>query len=171
MILRRYFAKMRGAGRAPGRPPFETIAWSGAGGLAAIAAVAGITLASDYPLLMAPFGASAVLLFGMHDLPASQPRNVIGGHLLAALLGLILLTLLGDAWWVMAIGVGGAIALMQLSRTLPPPAGANPIVIALSAADWSFLLAPVLLGALAMVLEALVFNNIPRARKYPSYWW
>ena len=171
MILRRYFAKMRGAGRAPGRPPFETITWSGAGGLAAIAAVAGITLASDYPLLMAPFGASAVLLFGMHDLPASQPRNVIGGHLLAALLGLILLTLLGDAWWVMAIGVGGAIALMQLSRTLHPPAGANPIVIALRAADWSFLLAPVLLGALAMVLVALVFNNIPRARKYPSYWW
>ena len=60
---------------------------------------------------------------------------------------------------------------MQLSRTLHPPAGANPIVIALTAADWPFLLAPVLLGALAMVLVALVFNNMPRTRKYPSYWW
>jgi CBS-domain-containing membrane protein len=73
--------------------------------------------------VLGSFGASCVLLFGYPDNPFSQPRNVIGGHFLTSLTGLCFLSVLGASWWSMALALATAVALMQLTRTVHPPAG------------------------------------------------
>ena len=128
---------------------------------------------SDIPWLMAPFGATCVLLFAVPASPLAQPRNVIGGHLIAATVGLIMLYALGDSFTVMSFAVGIAIMTMQYFRAVHPPAGANPIVIILagtSAVDFSFLITPVLVGSVALVALASLLNNIGTATAWPSYW-
>lgn len=137
----------------------------------AIALVAGIASAGNAPLIIPPFGATVVLALGVHESPLAQPRNILGGHMIAGIIGVGALVLLGDAWWAMALAVGTAIAAMQLTRTVHPPAGANPILIMLGGADWSFLLLPLLAGTSALVVFAVVFNKLVPGRRYPAYWW
>ena len=148
-------------------PDYRHIFWSWLGGAAAISLLGAITGMSDIPFLMAPFGASCVLVFGLPASPLAQPRNVIGGHTLTALTGFVFLYLLGDSWWAVGLAVGTAIAVMQLTRTTHPPAGANPILVMMSAPAASFLLFPVLSGALLVVLTGLFINNLSSTRTYP----
>jgi CBS-domain-containing membrane protein len=120
---------------------------------------------------MAPFGATCVLLFAAPESHFSQPRNVIGGHFIAATISVLLWHFLGDQWWVLALGVGTAIAVMQLTKTLHPPAGAHPLVIITGHASWGFIFTPVLLGAITLVLCGIIANNLIKDRHYPRYWW
>ena len=119
---------------------------------------------------MAPFGASCVLAFGVWESPLSQPRNIIGGHLISTLVGLCVYHLLGSGTVSMALGVGLATGLMMLTRTTHPPAGANPLVVIMAGSSWSFLITPVLAGAVIIVLAALFVNNLDNKRHYPNFW-
>lgn len=78
---------------------------------------------------------------------------------------------LGTEWYSLAIGVGAAIGLMLVTKTTHPPAGADPLVIILGGASWSFIVNPVLAGSVIITVIALLFNNISKLRKYPKYWW
>ena len=127
---------------------------AGLGGLLAIFAVGGLSVLAEAPLLMAPFGASCVLLFSAPSSPLSQPINVIGGHVVATIISLVLAAFLPAEWWALAIGVGLAITVMGLLRITHPPAGADPIVIMLAAPSFDFLFTPVLLGSLILVVVA-----------------
>ncbi|PRY03132.1 HPP family protein [Pontibacter ummariensis] len=169
-MLKTYLHKFRRAERSPKPPALAHAAFSALGGLLAIALIAMLTQLSAVPFLMAPFGATCVLAFGVPDSPLAQPRNIIGGHFLSAFIGLLCLHLLGTDWFSLAVGVSLAIGMMQLTGTTHPPAGANPIVVILAKAKWSFLFSPVLSGALVLVVVALLFNNASKARRYPKYW-
>ncbi|WP_439648949.1 HPP family protein [Desertivirga xinjiangensis] len=103
------------------------------------------------PLIMAPFGASCVLAFGVPDSPLAQPRNILGGHLISSLIGVLCYTYFGSTWYSLVIGVGAAIFIMQLTKTTHPPAGADPLVIIFAGASWKFILNPVLSGSLILV--------------------
>ena len=165
-----YLTKMRG-GR--GRPPklrFRYIFWSWLGAFIGITATSYPSAWVGAPLLIAPFGATCVLIFGAPDSPLAQPRNVIGGHCLATLISLTLLHTFGAEWWVMALAVATSIGIMQITSTLHPPAGATPLVVLMSKASWSFLWMPVLPGAIILVSCAVLFNNLARDRVYPKYW-
>lgn len=140
--------------------PWQAALLAGFGGFLTIGMLATINATEALPLLIAPFGASCVLVFGVPASPFARPRNVIGGHLVTALMGLIAVSLLGAGPLGIAAGVGLAIAAMMVTDTVHPPAGANPIVVALSHAGWSFLAAPVLLGAVAIVAVGLVYNRL-----------
>lgn len=80
------------------------------------------------------------------------------------------LTLLGAHWWSMALALSATIGLMLMTRTVHPPAGSNPLIIMLTLPHWDFLFVPTLLGAMLLVLIALVFNNLDKAKSYPKYW-
>jgi CBS-domain-containing membrane protein len=141
------------------------------GGAAAIALMALLGHATNSPLLMAPFGASSVLLFGAPYSPFAQPRNLVLGHLLATAVGLGVFWLAGAGVWQMAISVGLAIALMQLGDCVHPPAGADPLVIMLTGhATISFFFVPVLAGVWVLLAVALLFNNLMRERRWPERW-
>lgn len=142
------------------------------GSTVGIALIAWMSAVTGYELLMAAFGATCVLLFAIPDAPLAQPRNVIGGHLLATLVGLIFFQLNWDSHFAMGLAVGLSIVLMMATQTLHPPAGGNPIVVLLSMnMGWSYLVFPVLLGAVVLVLFAMLINNIGRPVRWPRYWW
>ncbi len=86
---------------------------------------------------------------------------------MSAIVGLAVYALLGATPWSLGLGVGLAIALMELTGTLHPPAGADPIVAIMAKAGWSFLLSPVLAGAVLIVASAFVYHRILSHRPYP----
>jgi CBS-domain-containing membrane protein len=159
------------AAKAPPAPPLAYIAISMLGAAVAIGSIAGLSLWSGTPWLMAPFGATCVLAFGLPDSPLAQPRNIIGGHLLATAVGLAVLHTLGDGWLASALAVGLALGLMQWTRTVHAPAGANPLLVLATKPALGFLISPVLLGALVIVACALAVNNARQRGSYPKYWY
>lgn len=165
-----YLQKMKGGSDLPPKQHLRDIFWSWCGGAFSIGTIAFIANATNQPILMAPLGASAVLAFGVPSSPLAQPRNIIGGHLLTAVVGVIFLMILGDAWWAMGLAVATSIAGMQLTRTVHPPAGANPLIVMFVGAGWEFILLPTLAGAALLTLCAVLFNNLASGRRYPLYW-
>lgn len=165
------FQKLRGDGLAiPARPSNQAIALAWLGGALAIATVAIMGDWLSIALVLGSFGASCVLVFGYPDLPFSQPRNVVVGHLLSSFVGLIFLATFGPHWWSLALAVGTAIAVMMFTRTVHPPAGSNPVIVFLLQPAWSFMWYPTLAGALLLVAAALIYNNLTRVTNYPKYW-
>lgn len=166
-----FLNKLKGdCAQLPPRPTNKAVALAWLGGFLAISAVAALTDFLSVALVLGSFGASCVLVFGYPDVPFSQPRNVILGHVISSMVGLVFLTLFGPHWWSVAIAVGTAIALMMMTRTVHPPAGSNPVIVFLIQPAWSFLLFPTLAGALVLVAVALVYNNATRDARYPKYW-
>ena len=171
-----YWFKIRGRWRSCplacpiDRPHHRHIFWSWFGSFLAIAVTAYLSAKTNSPLLMAPFGATSVLIFGVPDSPLAQPRNVIGGNLVAALVSLTILHLFGSSPWAMGMAVATAIGMMQFTGTLHPPSGAVALVIMMTKAPWNFLLTPVLEGSIILVLCAVVFNNLAEERTYPKHW-
>lgn len=165
-----YFSKMKGSGKSPLKVLPKNAAIGFIGGFIAIAILAFLTDFTAEVWIIAPFGASCVLAFGIWDSPLSQPRNIIGGHLISTFVGLCVYHVLGSGTISMALGVGLAIALMMLTRTTHPPAGANPLVVIMAGSSWSFLVTPVLIGAVMIVLVALLVNNLDNKRRYPNFW-
>ncbi|EEW06159.1 HPP family protein [Vibrio mimicus] len=107
---------------------------------------------TNVALLMAPFGATAVLVFGVPDSPLAQPKNVIFGHLITAFVGMFFTQFIGVSPLSLALATGIAVSAMLLTKTTHPPAGANPLLIMLAGQSWTFLVTPVLLGAVLIVL-------------------
>ncbi|MQT29364.1 HPP family protein [Pseudomonas helleri] len=155
---------------APPAPDLRFSLMSFIGVVIAIGATGWLSLISGTPWLMASFGASCVLAFGVPDSPLAQPRSIIGGHMVSTLIGLVVLHTLGNEWWACALAVGLALVAMQQTRTVHAPAGANPLVVITAGAPWSFLLTPVLAGSLVVVITALCLNNARSKGSYPKYW-
>lgn len=108
--------------------------------------------------------------------PLAQPRNVLGGHVLSALIGVCAAQALGATpWLAAAVAVATAIAVMHLTRTLHPPGGATALIAVIGgdsvhSLGYMYALVPAGLGAVILLLVALVVNNIPRGRRYPEFW-
>ena len=110
--------------------------------------------------LIPPFGASLVLVMSVHDSPLAQPRNVFFGHILSASSGVFLFYLLGNSPISISLALSLAIILMMITKTIHPPAGANPIIAILGAKSFEFVIMPVATGALFIVIFAFVYNKI-----------
>jgi len=179
--LKNYFYKMRGPDRSPPRINAQEVCWSWLGAFLGIAAVALVHYSlvgqGGLMLLIASFGASAVLLFGAIKSPLAQPRNLIGGHMLSALTGVTVYQLFSASpWLACAMAVATALALMHCTKTLHPPGGATALIAVIGgdsihALGYLYVVIPVGLGVFLMLLVALLFNNIPSSRRYPEFWW
>ncbi len=175
-----YWAKMKGTAKSPPRVSRSEIVWSWIGAFLAIGVLGyfndRLLAGSDLILLIGSFGASAVLVYGAIKSPLAQPRNLIGGHVLSAIIGVAAYQLLQDQIWLAAaVAVATAIAVMHATRTLHPPGGATALIAVIGgerihALGFLYTLMPVGLGVLIMLAVALIVNNIPRNRKYPEFW-
>jgi len=175
-----YFKKMRGTTKSPpGVGPAELIvSWIGAFvGIAAVAMVNFYLLKdTDLVMIIGSFGASAVLIYGAVRSPLAQPRNLIGGHVLSAIIGVAAYQLLsGYMWLAAAVAVATAIAVMHATKTLHPPGGATALIAVIGSEKihnlgYLYALVPVGAGALIMLIIALLINNIPKNRQYPEFW-
>ena len=122
-----------------------------------LAFLAWLNYMGDYGIwLMAPFGATAVLVFGVPQSPLAMPKNVIGGHMLTAMIGVVFSYYSADSAIMIGLAVGIAITLMMITKTIHPAAGANPILIIESSQSWDFLIMPVLAGTVFIVVCGFV---------------
>ena len=110
--------------------------------------------------LIPPFGASLVLVMSVHDSPLAKPRNVFFGHILSASSGVLIFYFFGNSPLSLALGLSLAIMIMQVTSTIHPPAGANPIIAILGAKTFEFVIMPVAIGASFIVIFALIYNKI-----------
>ncbi|MBX9760871.1 MAG: HPP family protein [Beijerinckiaceae bacterium] len=141
-----------------------TPAIGGTLGIAAMIALAGV---ANLPLMLAPFTTSIVLVMSSPDSAYARPRNVVGGHVLSALAGFAVLYTLGDTPWFAALAVGLAIAAMQATDTMHPPAGINALIMVVAHPAWTFLFVPVLAGALCLVAFAASYHRLANALARP----
>ena len=116
--------------------------------------------------LIPPFGASMVLVMAVHESPLAKPKNILLGHILSALSGVIVLYLVGDNFLALGIAVALAVFVMIVTDTIHPPAGANPIIVILTGQGISFVLFPVAVGAFILVVFAYLYNKLLK-RNYP----
>ncbi len=129
---------------------------------------------ADVVYLIGSFGASSVLVYGVIQSPLAQPRNLIGGHLVSAIVGVSVQKFLPDIMWVTApLAVSLSIVLMQITKTLHPPGGATSLIAVTGSAEikqlgYWYVVSPVLSGALILLVVALVFNNLTMHRHYPN---
>lgn len=124
--------------------------------------------------LIGSFGASSVLVYGAIQSPLAQPRNLIGGHIVSAIVGVTIYKIIPDIIWLNApLAVGLSIVLMQVTKTLHPPGGATALIAVIGSEKvktlgYTYVLSPVLTGCLILFLVALIFNNVTEHRSYPT---
>lgn len=171
-LLIRYISKMKGYKRTTPlvSPVPLDILLSMLGTLMGITAIVFLSHKFDMTI-MASFGASAVLIFGVPDAPMAQPRNVILGHTLSAVAGVATVMLFGLTWWSPALGTALALLFMLLTKTTHPPGGATALFAVMSQVHFSYIFTPVMAGAVILVIIGLLVNNLSPNRHYPRYWY
>jgi len=175
-----YFEKMKGSTQSPPRVSLAEMAWSWIGAFLGIGFISFMNYhvfeKIDVLMIVGSFGASAVLIYGAIKSPLAQPRNLVGGHVFSALIGVASQLLFHSHLWLAAgIAVATAIAVMHATRTLHPPGGATALIAVIGGEkihDLGFMYAlfPVGGGVLIMLIIALLVNNIPKSRRYPEFW-
>lgn len=182
-VMKFYFSRMLPKGKCPPRKPIEKIIWSIVGSFLGIYLIASLSQLyqldnKDILFLIGSFGATAVLVYGAPMAEFSQPRNLIGGHIFSALVGITIFNLTGEDLAVASsLAVSLSIGVMHLTRTLHPPGGATALIAVIGGdkihqLGYYYVIYPVFIGALLMLLVALFVNNMSRSpmRHYPVYW-
>ncbi|WP_425528843.1 HPP family protein [Leptospira biflexa] len=144
--------------------------WSFISSTVSIWSILIITNLSGHTLLIGSFGATAVLLFAVPDAPLSQPRNLIGGHILSACIAVLLVQTIGTNFLTIGLSVGLSILVMYLTHTLHPPGGATALIGVIGGVGVEFIFFPVMVGVIVLLCNALVVNNLVHHRKYPVVW-
>ena len=175
-----YLRKMRGTTREPAAGQQQrgpVVLARRLPGMAVLAWVNQLLFSgTDLTLMIGSFGASAVLVYGAVRSPLAQPRNLVGGHLVSALVGVTAWQLFQHTPWLAeATAVATAIAAMHLTRTLHPPGGATALIAVIGSdrvheLGYLYVLIPATLGPMVLLLVGLVVNNIPASRRYPEVW-
>lgn len=140
------------------------------GAVLAVSALSFLASTTQALLLLGSFGASTLLLFALPEAPLSQPRSVVGGHMIASLIALACLAVFGPAWWAVGVATGLAVGAMMITRTVHPPAGSNAIIVFLAKPGWGFLLFSTVTGTVLLVLIATLYHRTTRRHRYPRYW-
>ncbi|HYA20503.1 MAG TPA: HPP family protein [Burkholderiales bacterium] len=123
------------------------------------------------PLFLASLGGSAVFLFGLTRAPAAQPRALFGGHIGSALIGVLCLEFLGDALWVYILALVLALIFMLITKTVHPPAGANPLIMIHAHPGLLAIWQPVAVGVIILALVAMIWSRlVPGMIHYPHNW-
>lgn len=177
----RYFEKLRGGKSVPPRAPAHEILWSAVGAFIGIFAIYEVGQLKyfhieDTLFMVGSFGASAVLIYGVPKSPYAQPRNLVLGHSISAVVGVTCALLLGPfPAFSAALAVSLALALMHLTKSIHPPGGATALIAVVGSdkihqmAYW-YVLSPIFSGAVIMLLVALLVNNLSPHRRYPEFW-
>mgnify|MGYP001460416016 FL=1 len=136
-----------------------------------------ILAGTNYGLwLAASFGSSVVVVFGYPENEFSQPKNVLLGHLLCALVGIIFVTLFNITqdrsifFITIGLAMGISVMLMMAFKITHPPAGGNTIVVMLTQNSFQFLIFPIMVGAITIIIGGVIYNRFILKKNYPLKW-
>ena len=129
-----------------------------------------LTYKTDFGVfLLASFGSSMVLLYGYPESPFAQPKNVFFGHLITAIVGLIVLHFVPlPLFIIVPLAVGFGVSLMILFNVTHPPAGGNPIIVIIGSVSFDYLLSPVITGSIIIIISAIIINRFVLKKSYPN---
>jgi CBS-domain-containing membrane protein len=164
-----YIRKMKGEATFKSNLNYGDLMISAIGGLVAMSIMSIIAIYLGYPMVLGPVGASCLLIFGAHNVPFSQPRNIIGGHLLATFSSVAIWDIFGRSFLTIGITLAIVIILMVVTNTIHPPAAASAVVAINTGAGWGFITS-MLLCSVLLVLMSLLYNNLFQSRQYPKHW-
>ena len=126
--------------------------------------------------LAASFGSSVVVVFGYPENEFAQPKNVLLGHLLCALIGIIFVTLFNITqdrsifFITIGLAMGISVMLMMAFKITHPPAGGNTIVVMLTQDSFQFLVFPIMAGAITIIIGGVIYNRFILKKNYPLKW-
>lgn len=127
---------------------------------------------TDNHIWLASFASSTALLVTTSTHSVAQPRALIFGHLICALVGILCYQVLGEHWWVFAFSLSFGILLMLATRSFHPPAAANTVIMVHAHAGFIILITTILLGTLSLVLATAILTRLLQSQTpYPRYWW
>ena len=119
--------------------------------------------------LVASFGSTMVLLYGYPESPFAQPKNIFFGHLVTALIGILVLNFLSlPLFIIIPIAVGLGVGFMILLNVTHPPAGGNPIIVIIGSVSYDYLLNPIIFGSIIVVAFGIIINRFILKKKYPK---
>lgn len=151
------------------RKPMARLAWCLLGAAIGVAAALALVGPPHQTFVLASLGGTSVFLFGLTRAAAAQPRALIGDHLGGAVIGIACAQWLGQGLPAYATAVAGTLGFMLLTRTVHPPAGANPVLMVYVHAKWGALFNPVLLGIATLMAVAFVWSRLyPGLAHYPT---
>ena len=129
-----------------------------------------LTYKTSYGIfLIASFGSTMVLLYGYSESPFAQPKNIILGHFLTALIGIIFLNFVPLPIFLnIPLAVGFGVMFMILFKVTHPPAGGNPIIVIIGSVSFDYLLTPVLIGSIILVMFGVIINKFLMKKEYPK---
>ena len=129
-----------------------------------------LTYKTSYGIfLIASFGSTMVLLYGYPESPFAQPKNIILGHFLTALIGVIFLNFVPLPIFLnIPVAVGFGVMFMILLKVTHPPAGGNPIIVIIGSVSFDYLLTPVLIGSIIVVMFGVIINKFLFKKEYPK---
>ena len=135
-----------------------------------IAALTFLTYKTQYGIfLIASFGSSMVLLYGYPESPFAQPKNIILGHLITSVVGVIFLNFIPlPIYLMLPLAVGFGVMLMIALNITHPPAGGNPIIIIMGSVSFDYLLMPVVVGSIIVVVFGIILNKFILKKEYPK---
>jgi len=119
-----------------------------------------ITNASGVELVAASFGATFILIFALPDSPVVKPKNIVGGYLISTSISLLVFEFIGNDPFSLGLAFGLSFVLMQLTKTLHPPAGSIPLLILFVPPDWKFILTPILAGVIFILIYAKFYTYV-----------
>lgn len=176
-IIRRNLRKARVVIYTETLIDFREHLWTFIGSFVGIAAIGFINSRylgiSDNLFLVGSFGATSVLIYGVINSPLAQPRNLIGGHVISAFIGVTIQYFALDLWLGAALAVSSSIVLMQITKTLHPPGGATALIAVIGTdkvkdLGYVYVLSPILSGVLILFIIAMIVNNVTPNRSYPK---
>lgn len=166
---------------SPKRVALSSTFFSGLFSFIGIYVVMAIDTHTDFVSVVASFGASAVLIYDAVGSPLAQPRNVIGGQMISAFMGVCMYKLfnVNNNIYLPAAGaaaVSTAIMAMDLTRTLHPPGGATALIAVVGSdkihdLGFMYVVYPIGVGITIMVVIAVILNNLLGSRRYPKFWY
>ncbi len=126
--------------------------------------------------LATSFGSTVAVVFGYPDNKFAQPKNVLLGHLLCALIGILFVTLFKISqdrtifFFAIGLAIGISVMLMMALKISHPPAGGNTIVVMLAQDSFQYLIFPIVVGAITIIVGGIIYNRFILKKNYPTRW-
>ena len=120
--------------------------------------------------LMFSFGSSTLIVLIFYESEFAQPGNILFGHLLGIVIGILFNEFFGISFITLGLAVGTTITFMMYFKVIHPPAAANPLIALFADVSLEYIMFPVIVGATVIILLSVIINKLILKRNYPKRW-